>query len=71
MQPFLSSSPQDEKTVTTSNDIAIKNLNMATPQSPIGRLVNISRIGDISENHLFGRYSVQDVFYFKRFDKFE
>lgn len=47
--------------------IPIPGLDIATPQSPIGRLVNIARAGDIDESSFFGEYSIEDVWYFERF----
>ncbi|WGZ89468.1 MAG: AAA family ATPase [Candidatus Thiocaldithrix dubininis] len=45
----------------------IPGLDIATPQSPIGRLVNIARAGDIYESSILGEYSIEDVWYFERF----
>lgn len=40
---------------------------IATPNSPIGRLVNISRPGDSRESVKLGHYEVNDVWYFERY----
>lgn len=45
----------------------IPGLDIATPQSPVGRLVNIARAGDIYESSILGEYSIEDVWYFERF----
>ena len=45
----------------------IPRVGIATPQSPVGRLVNIARAGDIYESSALGTYSVEDVWYFERY----
>ena len=45
----------------------IPGLDIATPQSPIGRLVNIARSGDIYESAALGEYTIDDVWYFERY----
>ena len=45
----------------------IPSVGVATPQSPVGRLVNIARPGDDRESKILGGYSVEDVWYFQRY----
>lgn len=42
-------------------------LNIATPQSLVGRLVNIARAGDTYESEILGECIIEDVWYFERF----
>lgn len=45
----------------------IPGINIATPLSPVGRLVNTARPGDIDESSVLGEYSIEDVWYFERY----
>jgi len=49
----------------------IPGINVATPQSPIGRLVNIARAGDEYESAMLGEYKIEDVWYFERYSGHE
>ncbi len=45
----------------------IPGINLATPGSPIGRLVSIAQAGDEYESGMLGEYRIEDVWYFERF----
>jgi len=45
--------------------------NMATPQSPIGRTINIARPNDVFINEILGEYVIEDVWYFERYRGYE
>lgn len=41
--------------------------NVATPQSSIGRLINVAREGEIYNSNILGEYCIEDVWYFERY----
>jgi len=68
----IQSSKKGEQVYRLSASSAVIPLaNMATPNSPVGKLVNIARPGDEYYSEAFGDYTVEDVWFFTRYSGFE
>ena len=61
---------EGEKIFRLSQSAAIftgGNYNLATPSSPVGRLISIARAGEEYESKLWGEYEILDVWQFERY----
>ena len=68
----IKSTYKGELTFRLSQSAAvIPKASMSTPQSPIGRLVNVARAGDTYESEMLGKYTIEDVWYFERYSGFK
>lgn len=61
---------EGEKLLRLSQSAAIftgENYNVATPNSPVGRLISIARVGQEDKSKVWGEYEVLDVCQFERY----
>lgn len=58
---------QGEVIYRLSQSAAVLPGNIATPNSPIGRLVNVAREGNVYSSERLGDYSIEDVWFFERY----